>query len=102
MGSGAAKNLDKRLGDTKPALLISAGFSGGLQPGLEAGDLILGENYSDANIVAKLDLDERWHVGSVATAERILEKAEEKKSLGMHTGCLAGDLETAHLALVCA
>ena len=102
MGLGAAKNLDKRLGDTKPALLISAGFSGGLQPGLEAGDLILGENYSDSDIVAKLDLDDRWHVGSVTTAERILEKAEDKKSLGMHTGCLAGDLETAHLALVCA
>ena len=102
MGLGAAKNLDKRLGDTRPALLISAGFSGGLQPGLGAGDLILGENYSDSDIVAKLDLDERWHVGSITTAERILEKAEDKKSLGVHTGCLAGDLETAHLALVCA
>jgi adenosylhomocysteine nucleosidase len=102
MGLGAAKNLEKRLGDTKPDLLISAGFSGGLQPGLKAGDLILGENHSDVNIVSKLDLNERWRVGAVATAERILERAEEKRVLGVRTGCLAGDLETAHLALVCA
>ena len=26
-------------------------------------------------------------------------RAEDKKLLGMRTGCLAGDLETAHLAL---
>jgi adenosylhomocysteine nucleosidase len=102
MGLGAARNLEKRLSATRPALLISAGFCGGLQPGLEAGDLVLGENHSDANIVSKLDLNEHWHVGSVTTAERILEKAEDKKLLGMRTGCLAGDLETAHLALVCA
>ncbi len=102
MGLGAAKNLERKLGEAQPALLISAGFSGGLQPGLKAGDLILGENHSDANIVAKLNLDERWHVGSVITAEGILERAEDKKLLGMRTGCLAGDLETAHLALVCA
>jgi adenosylhomocysteine nucleosidase len=102
MGLGAAKNLEKRLGDTKPDLLISAGFSGGLQPGLKAGDLILGENHSDADIVSKLELNERWHVGAVTTAEGILERAEEKRVLGVRTGCLAGDLETAHLALVCA
>ena len=102
MGLGAAKNLEKRLGDTRPTLLISAGFAGGLQPGLEAGALILGENHSDANIVSRLDLNERWHVGSVITAERILETAEDKKLLGIRTGCLAVDLETAHLALVCA
>ena len=102
MGLGAAKNLEKRLGDTKPDLLISAGFAGGLQPGLKAGDLILGENHSDASVVSKLNLNERWHVGSVTTAERILETAEDKKLLGMQTGCLASDLETAHLALVCA
>jgi adenosylhomocysteine nucleosidase len=101
IGLGAAKNLEKRLGDTKPELLISAGFSGGLQPGLKAGDLILGENHSHATIVSKLDLSERWHVGAITTAERILERAEEKRLLGMRTGCLAGDLETAHLALVC-
>ena len=102
MGLGAARNLEKRLSATRPALLISAGFCGGLQPGLEAGDLVLGENHSDANIVSKLNLNEHWHVGCVTTAERMLEKAEDKKLLGMRTGCLAGDLETAHVALVCA
>lgn len=102
MGQGAARNLEKRLSEARPRLLISAGFAGGLQPGLKAGDLILGENHSDPEIVAKLSLNDGWRVGCVATAEGILERAEDKRFLGMRTGCLAGDLETAHLARICA
>jgi adenosylhomocysteine nucleosidase len=102
MGLGAAENLERRLGTNMPALLISAGFAGGLQPGLSAGDLILGKNYSDPDISSKLSLNDGWHVGCVSTEEAILERAEDKKFLGMRTGCLAGDLETAHLARVCA
>lgn len=102
MGPGAAQNLERRLADTMPALLISAGFAGGLQPGLKAGDLILGENHSDPDVVSRLSLHDGWRVGCVSTAEAILERAEDKKLLGMRTGCLAGDLETAHLARICA
>jgi len=102
MGLGAAERLERRLHDNVPALLISAGFAGGLQPGLNAGDLILGENHSDPDVVSKLSLNDGWHVGCVSTAEGILERAEDKRLLGMRTGCLAGDLETAHLARICA
>ena len=49
-----------------------------------------------------LSLSERWHTGCAATAEEILERAEDKKSLGEKTGCLAGDLETARIVEVCA
>jgi adenosylhomocysteine nucleosidase len=101
MGVGAAASLAKKLDDSAPALLISAGFAGGLQPGLKVGTLVLGENHSDPHIVSKLSLDQGWHVGGVSTAEAILERAKDKRFLGMRTGCLAGDLETAHLANVC-
>jgi len=101
MGTGAAASLKRKLDDSLPALLISAGFAGGLQPGLEVGDLILGQNHSDPDIVSKLYLEEGWHVGGVSTAQAILERAEEKKCLGVQTRCLAGDLETAHLARIC-
>ena len=37
MGVGAAKIASRILIDTMPALLISAGFSGGLQPDLKLG-----------------------------------------------------------------
>jgi adenosylhomocysteine nucleosidase len=102
MGAGAAKSLKKKLDSSVPALLISAGFAGGLQAGLEAGALILGDNYSDPHVVSKLSLNERWHVGGVNTARAILERSEDKRRLGLETGCLAGDLETAQLAQVCA
>jgi adenosylhomocysteine nucleosidase len=102
MGAGAAKSLQRKLDASVPVLLISAGFAGGLQPSLKAGDLVLGENYSDPHVVSKLSLDERWHVGGVSTAQAILERSEEKRRLGLETGCLAGDLETAQLAQVCA
>jgi adenosylhomocysteine nucleosidase len=102
MGVRAAQNLERQLAGATPALLISAGFAGGLQPGLKAGALILGENYSDPAVVSSLSLEDGWRVGCVTTADGILERAEDKRLLGMRTGCLAGDLETAHLARVCA
>jgi adenosylhomocysteine nucleosidase len=101
MGLGAAENLERRLAHTMPTLLISAGFAGGLQPGLKAGDLILGENHSDPDVVSRLSLHDGWRIGCVSTAESILESAEDKRFLGLRTGCLAGDLETAHLARIC-
>ena len=102
MGAGAATSLKKKLDANKPSLLVSAGFAGGLQSHLTVGDLVLGENHSDRELLGKLALGKRWHVGCVSTAEAIIERAEEKARLGKATGCLAGDLETAQLAKVCA
>ena len=68
MGVGAATSLERDLTTASRRCLISAGFAGGLQPGLNAGDLVLGENHSDPKIVAKFSLDKRWHVGGVSTA----------------------------------
>jgi adenosylhomocysteine nucleosidase len=102
MGAAAALSVKRMLIDTVPDLLISAGFAGGLQDGLRVGDLVLGQNQSDPKVVAALSLSERWHTGGVTTVEEILERAEDKKSLGEKTGCLAGDLETARIVEVCA
>jgi adenosylhomocysteine nucleosidase len=102
IGAAAATSLKRKLDDSLPALLISAGFAGGLQTGLQVGDLILGENYSDPRIVSRLSLGDEWHVGCVSTEQAILERAEDKSRVGRETGCLAGDLETAELAKICA
>jgi adenosylhomocysteine nucleosidase len=102
MGAGTAEVLTKKLVSTKPQLIVSAGFAGGLQPGFAVGDLVLGENYSDPAIASRLNLGPRWHRGNLFTAEAIVEKSEEKRKLGAETGCVMADLETAHLARVCA
>lgn len=102
MGIAAAQSLEKKLGQNQPALVISAGFAGGLQPNLQIGDLLIGTNYSDPRISDALSLGEGWHRGSLLTEAAIVERAEDKRRLAAHSGCLAVDLETAHLAKVCA
>jgi adenosylhomocysteine nucleosidase len=102
MGAGTAEVLAKKLAQTKPRLVISAGFGGGLQPGISVGDLVLGLNYSDPTVASQLVLSDRWHRGNLFTAEAIVEKSEGKRKLGEETGCLVADLETAHLAKICA
>lgn len=102
MGVRAADLLEQRLSKNKPQLVISAGFAGGLQPGIRTGDLVLGRNYSDSRILSHLNLDTHWKVGDVVTESAIIERRADKSRLGRFTGALAGDLETAHFARVCA
>lgn len=101
-GANAAQGLEKKLAKIRPSLVICAGFAGSLQSGLDTGNLVLGKNSSDPQVAGRLVLGERWHTGDVATEEAIVERAEDKRRLGAQTGCLATDLETAHMAEVCA
>lgn len=100
-GFEAAQNLRRKLEKTRPKLLVSAGFAGGLQSGLNVGSLVLGENYSDPRLLEKLELSSTWQRGKIVTAAEIIEKAEDKRRLGETSGGLAGDLETAHIAEAC-
>jgi adenosylhomocysteine nucleosidase len=46
MGGAAARRTAKTLVDrTRPDILVSLGFAGALQPGMAAGDLVLGESF---------------------------------------------------------
>ncbi len=102
MGAGTAAMLTKRLAQNRPELVISAGFAGGLQPGLAVGDLVLGVNYSDSTLAGHLKLGPHWHRGNVLTVPAIVEKCVDKRRLGEESGCLVADMETEHLARVCA
>lgn len=102
MGEAAAVPLRRKMLEAKPALVISAGFAGGLVPQLKAGSLVIGKNYTDPRLLSQLALDGQWHLGDLHTASAIVEKAEDKRLLGVETGCFIADLETAHLAKICA
>lgn len=102
MGAGTTEVLAKKLTVTKPRLVISAGFGGGLRPGIAVGDLFLATNYSSPEIVSQLNLGERWHKGELVTVDAIVEKSEGKRQLGESSGAIVADMETAHLARVCA
>lgn len=101
MGAGTAEVLAKKLANTKPRLVISAGFGGGLRQELNVGDLVLATNYSAPDIVSQLNLGARWHRGELCTVDAIVEKSEAKRHLGESTGAIVADMETAHLARVC-
>ena len=102
MGAGTAEVLAKKLASTRPRLVISAGFGGGLRPEIAVGDLVLATNYSAPEIVSQLSLGEGWHKGELVTVDAIVEKSEGKRLLGESTGAIVADMETAHLARVCA
>ena len=101
MGDRAADALDRRLTVERPRLVISAGFAGALQPGIAVADMVLGKNYSEPGLVEALKLSSAWHIGDLRTEPAIIEKAADKRRLGEETGCLAGDMETAHLWRIC-
>lgn len=100
-GERAANALQRFLANQKPSVVLSAGFSGGLQPGLRIGDLIIGRNYTDSGLLQQLGTQTRFLIGDIVTAREILETSVQKLEMGRKTGALAGDLESAHLQTVC-
>ena len=98
------ENLRAALDRIRPCCVVSAGYAGGLQPAVSIGDLILAENFSSP---ALLDLalctlaDYPPRVGTLLTQTTIAETAAEKTALGLATGALAVDMETAWIASVC-
>jgi adenosylhomocysteine nucleosidase len=89
-------------GHPRPALLICAGYAGALQPGPRVGDLILGENVSDAALAsaAMRVLSDRGplHRGALTTQPRVAETPEAKAALAAGTGAIAVDMETGWIA----
>jgi len=102
MGKCAAPALEKLIHQHRPKVIVSAGFSGALQPGLPVGTILLSENFSDPELLKSLDVPSSFRIGRTLTADSILETSAQKEALGQATGALAGDLESLHLQVVCA
>ena len=99
------QRLRETLARERPRMVISAGYAGGLQMALRVGDLILGVNFSAPTLltIARAALaDESPHVGTLLTRTTVAETAAEKSALGLATGALAVDMETAWIAEACA
>jgi len=100
-GQRSAPVLKRLLGENRPQVLVSAGFSGALKPEIALGSIIIGENFTDPKILRCLPKDPDFRVGTVVTAETILETSQSKRALGESSRALAVDLESAHLSDVC-
>lgn len=98
----AAGQLERFFAERKPALLIAAGFGGALAPELQGADLVVGANYSDAGLVAKMGaLIERCRRGTLVTADEVIETRAAKAELAGRTGAICVDMETDEIARQC-
>ncbi|MFO0900642.1 MAG: hypothetical protein U0836_24705 [Pirellulales bacterium] len=92
----------------RPRCVLSAGLAGGLDPALQHGDLLLVDRVGDAQgrwLSLRLNYepsgDNPVRAGSLLTVDRVVGRAEEKRSLGRAHGALAVDMETLAVAEAC-
>ncbi len=83
-------------------LLISSGFAGGADPSLGVGDLLLAENFSDAQLLADAQELLTSRVGRLVSADRVIETASDRLQLARDNGAAAVDMETEWIARACA
>jgi len=100
-GQRSAAALKRMIESNRPEIIVSAGFSGALQPGLAVGTIVIGENFSDPQIVRALRIFPDYRIGRIMTVPEILESSDAKTSAGAMSGALAGDLESEHLYQIC-
>ncbi len=95
-----------------PQWIISAGFSGGLDPELQIGDIVVGNHIvaaeaEDPSSGLKIDFKMKpdpkkgLHVGKLATAGHIVRTVDEKRQTAERTGAIAVDMESLAVAEVC-
>jgi adenosylhomocysteine nucleosidase len=97
--------IDKFLDETRPKIFIGAGFAGAVREGLEIGELVLAENFSDPRLL--LDAQEilRQQNGQTIklfTAATIVDSIEERNRIAREHGADAVEMETEYIAAACA
>jgi adenosylhomocysteine nucleosidase len=83
--------------------LISAGFAGGLDEKLRAGDLFIADNFSSEPILETVRrLLPSAPFGPLVSARKIVETRPEREKLRAESGAVAVDMETETIARACA
>jgi len=107
----AARGTQALLAGHRPQWVISAGFSGALDPRLKQGDIMMADSIADGE-GHRLSIDFKirpeavaatpgLHVGRLLTVDRIVRSPEEKRTLGQQHECLAVDMESWAVGEVC-
>ena len=95
----AEDNIHKTLSKIRPRLVVTAGFAGGLNPGLKVGTVVFEEDI-EAGLTAKLlaaqAVPVRFHC-----AARVAVTAAEKQALWTSSGADAVEMESAVIRTIC-
>jgi adenosylhomocysteine nucleosidase len=94
----AEKSVHKFLGANSPALVLTCGFAGGLNPELKLGDVVF--ETPDESLRAKF-LASGTKPAKFFCADRIATTVAEKKKLRDETGADAVEMESAAIHAVC-
>ncbi len=104
VGARSGQVVRRQLGQGSYRLVISAGFSGGLRPGFQVGDLVMAseviESASGSRREAAIPfgLNGMASVGPFLTAPSVLAQPHAKEQMGKRHGAIAVDMETASVA----
>jgi adenosylhomocysteine nucleosidase len=98
------RKMEEFLSATRPDLLISAGFAGGVTEDLRAGDLVLAENFSDRQLLSTAQralAAQKVRTISLLTSESIIDSIAERNRIVKEHGAAAIDMETEFIASAC-
>lgn len=98
-GVGPAKATAALRGMNGPALTVSAGYCGALQPDMRPGDIVADVREADLELVkaaraTAATLGLRIHFGKIAHSDRVLGRPADKRALGTQERAGAVDMET--------
>ena len=97
--------IDNFLREQHFKYLISAGFAGALDEGLQIGNLLISENFSSPELLGSPHLDfadEGVFLGKLATVPGVIDSKSERDSWAAKSGAAAVDMETEFIAAACA
>lgn len=104
MGEKAGAAVRQELQRQRYRLVVSTGFSGGLRPGFQVGDLVMAsEVIEEASGLRRkpgtaFGLNGMASVGPFLTVRKILSDPAQKQQGGVRFGAIAADLETSAVA----
>lgn len=104
----ARKGTQALIDGHNPPWVISVGLSGGLAEKTVVGDIVVANEVSLAtegsSLTVGMQMEEQpgVHVGKLTTTNQIVRLVTEKRELHERTGALAVDMESYHVAQICA
>jgi adenosylhomocysteine nucleosidase len=102
--ANAEKAAREYLKRNAPAVLLTCGFAGGLDPGLNVGDVIFetanGDGEKDGSVRAKL-IAAGAKPAKIFCADKIASTVAEKKKLRDETGADAAEMESGAVQSIC-
>lgn len=108
--TAAARGTQALLAGHRPMWVVSAGFAGGLDPRVRRGDIIMADSIAggdgrrlaiDLKLPAEAMATPGLHVGRLVTADAVLFRPGDKRTLGEQQQALAVDMESWAVGEVC-